>query len=170
MRKDVCIEKRKTMTITLKPPPKPRGLLKWAYFLPRYLYRWHLGWLLGHRVMMITHVGRKTGRKRQTVVEAVNYDPKTQACVAVAGYGEQTDWYRNIQAHPALEIQVGSKRYVPQQHLLSSQELLTLLQNYEHRYPHGLRLLFRALGYPYDGSAEGLSAVAQVLRGVEFRP
>lgn len=158
------------MSITVTPPSKPKGILKWAFLLPRYLYRWHLGWLLGHRLMMITHVGRKTGLMRQSVVEAANYDPKTQACFAVAGYGEQTDWYRNIQAHPALEIQVGNRRYVPQQHLLSTEELLVLLQDYERRYPQGLHILFRVFGYPYDGSPEGLRAVAQVLRGVEFRP
>jgi len=67
-------------------------------------------------------------------------------------------------------VQVGSKRYVPQQRLLSSEELLTLLQDYECRHPHGLRLLLRAAGYPYDGSPEGLCAIAQVLRGVAFRP
>jgi deazaflavin-dependent oxidoreductase (nitroreductase family) len=156
--------------MTVTPPPKPKGLLKWAFTLPLYLYRWHLGWLLGHRCLMITHVGRKTGRKRQTVLEAVNYDPKTQACLAVAAYGEQTDWYRNIQAHSALEVQVGRRRYIPQQHFLSSEELLTLLRDYEHRHPHGLGLLLRAMGYPYDGSSEGLRAVAQVIRGVEFRP
>lgn len=32
-------------------PHKPRGVLKWAYTLPRYLYRWHAGWLLGHRFL-----------------------------------------------------------------------------------------------------------------------
>lgn len=120
--------------------------------------------------MMITHVGRKTGIVRQTVVEAVNYDPKTQACLAVAGWGEQTDWYRNLQAHAALEIHVGRRRYSPRQHFLSTEELLTLLQDYEHRHPRGVRILFRHLGYPYDGSPEGLYAIAQVLRGVEFRP
>ena len=158
------------MSDIVTAPPRPKGLLKWFFLLPRYLYRWHLGWLLGQRFLMITHAGRKTGRKRQTVVEAVNYDPKTQACLAVADYGEQTDWYRNIQDHPALEVQVGHRRYISQQHFLSSEELLTLLQGYEHRHPHGLRLLLRTMGYPYDGSPEGLRAVAQVIRGVEFRP
>ena len=112
----------------------------------------------------------QNGRRPQTVVEAVNYDPKTRVCQAVAGWGERTDWYRNLQAQPAIEIQVGSRRYVPQQHFLSTKELLTLLQDYEHRHPRGLRLLFRHLGYPYDGSPEGLHAIAQVMRGVEFRP
>lgn len=158
------------MSITLTPPAKPKGLLKWFFLVPRYLYRWHLGWLLGPHCLMITHIGRKTGRKRQTVVEAVNYDPKTQSCFAVAGYGEQTDWYRNILVHPPLEIQVGNKRYVPQMRLLSSEELLTLLQKYENRHPHGFRILMRRLGYPYDGSLEALRAIAQVLRAVEFRP
>jgi deazaflavin-dependent oxidoreductase (nitroreductase family) len=108
-------------------------------------------------------------RKRQTVVEAVNYDPKTRACLAVAAYGEQTDWYRNLQAHPALEVQIGRQRYIPHQRFLSPEELLALLQDYQRRHPRGLALLLRAIGYPYNGTSEGLRLVAQVLRGVEFR-
>ena len=158
------------MTITMTPPPKPKGLLKWIFILPRYLYRWHLGWLLGHRFLMITHIGRKTGTIHQTVVEAVHYDPKTHECIAVAGYGASTDWYRNIQAHPALLVQIGNRRYAPQQRILSTEELLALLQNYEHRYPRLFGILLRAIGYPYDGSPEGLHAMAEVLRGVTFRP
>lgn len=158
------------MTIAVTPLSKPKGVLKWAFLLPRSLYRWHPGWLLGNHVMMIIHVGCKTGVVRQTVVEAVNYDPKTQACQALAGWGEQTDWYRNLQAYPALEIQMGSRRYVPQQHFLSTEELLTLFQDYEHRHPRGLRLLFRHPGSPSDGPPERLRAIAQVIRGLEFRP
>jgi deazaflavin-dependent oxidoreductase (nitroreductase family) len=152
-------------------PPKPRGLLKWAYNLPQYLYRWHLGWLLGHRCLMITHLGRKTGRRRQTVLEAVNYDPAIQQCVVMAAYGEQSDWYRNIQAHPALEIQVGGRRYIPQQRFLSSEETLAILQEYRTHYPRAFRSMLRTIGYSsYDGSPEGLRALAQVMRGVAFRP
>ena len=153
------------MTSTLTPPPKPRGLLKWAYLLPRSLDGWRLGWRLRHHIMMMTHVGRKTGIVRQSVVEAVNDDPKTQA-----GWGERTNRYRNREAHPALEIQGGSRRFVPQHRFLSTEELLALFQDDEHRHPRGLRLLFRHLGYPSDGSPEGLHAIAQAIRGVEFRP
>jgi hypothetical protein len=42
------------MSITVTPPSMPKGLLKWAFLLPRYLYRCHLGWLLGHRALMVT--------------------------------------------------------------------------------------------------------------------
>ena len=90
------------MNNTLTVPSKPKGLLKWTFRLPLYLYRWHLGWLLGHRFLMLTHLGRKSGRRRQTVLEVVHYDFKTKECIVIAGYGAQSDWYRNIQAHPAI--------------------------------------------------------------------
>jgi hypothetical protein len=88
--------------MTVLAPSKPTGLLKLAFTLPRYLYRWHLhlGWLLGHRCLMITHIGRKTGRLGQTVVVIVHYDPSTQECIVMSGYGAQSDWYRNMWPRP----------------------------------------------------------------------
>jgi deazaflavin-dependent oxidoreductase (nitroreductase family) len=158
------------MKNTLTIPPRPTGLLKWAFLLPRYLYRWHLGWMLGHRCLMVTHIGRKTGRRRHTVLEAVHYNPVTHECIAVSAYGDHADWYRNIQAHPAIEIQVGCKRYRPKQRNLSPEEMLTLLTDYQHRHPQGLRQLLHLIGYAYDGTPEGLRMVAQSIRGVAFRP
>lgn len=156
--------------MTVLAPSKPTGLLKLVFALPRYLYRWHLGWLLGHRCLMITHVGRKTGRLRQTVVEVAHYDPATQECIVVAAWGEQTDWYRNLVAQSAREVQVGRRRYRPQQHLLSAEETLAVLQAYQRHHPWGVRELMRLVGYAYDGTPEGLRAISQVLRGVAFRP
>ncbi len=162
------------MNTTRTAPPKPRGLLKWAFHLPRYFYRWHLGWILGHLCLMITHVGRKTGCLRQTVLEVIHYDPTTQECIVMAGYGAQSDWYRNIQAQPAIEVQVGRQRYRPQQHLLSAEETLHILEEYPRRHPWRFRvllpLLTRMAGYTYDGTPQGLSAISEVMRGVALRP
>jgi deazaflavin-dependent oxidoreductase (nitroreductase family) len=156
--------------MTLTPPPKPKGLLKWAFSLPLYLYRWHLGWLVGHRFLMVTHLGRKTGRRRQTGPEVAHYDPATQECIVVAAWGEQTDWYRNLQAHPALQVQVGSTRYPPVQRFLTFEETWALLCDYQRVHPRGLRVLLRFMGYGYHGSQEELRAIAQVVRAVAFRP
>jgi deazaflavin-dependent oxidoreductase (nitroreductase family) len=156
--------------MTVTPPPKPKGLLKWAFTLPLYLYRWHLGWLVGHRFLMVTHLGRKTGRRRQTGLEVVHYDPATQECIVVAAWGEQTDWYRNLQAHPAMEVQVGSTRYPPVQRFLTFEETWALLCDYQRVHPRGLRVLLRFMGYGYHGSQEDLRAIAQVVRAVAFRP
>ncbi|MEO8956378.1 MAG: nitroreductase family deazaflavin-dependent oxidoreductase [Ktedonobacteraceae bacterium] len=156
--------------MTVNTPSKPTGLLRLAFTLPRYLYRWHLGWLLGHRCLMITHIGRKTGSLHQTVVEVVHYDPSTQECIVMSGYGAQSDWYRNIQSRPAREVQVGRERYRPQQRLLSAEETLAVLAEYQRHHPWGFRELMHLVGYAYDGTPEGLRTISQVVRGIAFRP
>jgi deazaflavin-dependent oxidoreductase (nitroreductase family) len=158
------------MNSTLTVPSKPKGLLKWMFHLPLYLYRWHLGWLLGHRFLMLTHLGRKSGRKRQTVLEVVRYDPQTKECIVMAGYGEQSDWYRNIQAHPAIEVQVGRQCYVPQQRLLSAEETMHQLEEYQEHHPKAFREFIRIIGYAYDGTPEAMSALSKILRGVALHP
>ncbi|QBD74717.1 nitroreductase family deazaflavin-dependent oxidoreductase [Ktedonosporobacter rubrisoli] len=158
------------MNTALTRPGKPTGLLKLFFKSPLFLYRWHLGWLLGHRFLMFTHIGRKSGRRLQTVVEVVKYDPVTQESVIVAGYGTISDWYRNLQAHPAVEVQIGFKRYVPQQRLLTSEETYEILKYYKRKHPFLVRGLFSFVGYPYDGTEAGLQAVNQIVRGVAFRP
>lgn len=158
------------MNVSVTPPAKPKGLLKLVFTLPLYLYRWHLGWLMGHRFLMLTHTGRKTGRKRQTALEVAHYDPVTEECIVVAAYGEQSDWYRNIQAYPAIEAQVGRKRYTPAQRFLTSEETWALFSEYQHYHPRALRALLRFMGYRYDGSSEGLRAIAMAVRCVAFRP
>ena len=152
------------------PASKPTGLLKLAFTLPKYLYRWHLGWLLGHRCLMVTHLGRKTGRKRQTVLEVVHYASSTRECIVMSGYGTRSDWYRNIQAQPAIKVQIGFQQYAPQQRMLSVEETLERLEEYQRHHPLGFRELMRLVGYAYDGTTEGLHTVAQALRGVAFRP
>lgn len=158
------------MNNTLTAPPRPQGLLKWMFHLPRYLYRFHLGWLFGHRFLMLTHLGRKSGRKRQTVLEVAHYNPKTRECIVMAGYGARSDWYRNIQVHPAIEVQVGRQRYTPQQRILSEEETTHLLKEYQQRHPKAFRGFMRFIGYAYDGTPEALCALGKLLRGVALHP
>lgn len=157
-------------TVTDISPSKPTRLLKLLFALPRYLYRWHIGWMLGHLCLMITHVGRKTGLKRQTVLEVVHYDPSTQEYIVMSGYGTQSDWYRNIQAQPVVEVQVGRQRFAPHQRMLSSGETLAVLKTYQKNPPLRFHELMRLVGYVHDGTPEGLSELSRFLRGVAFRP
>ena len=68
----------------------PRGLLRFLLRLPIWLYQLHLGFLLGHRFLLLTHTGRRSGLLRRTVVEVVSYDrryqwnPERRAFVALA--------------------------------------------------------------------------------------
>jgi hypothetical protein len=104
------------------------------------------------------------------VLEVVQYDPKTLECVVVASYGVQTDRYRNLQAHPALLVQVGGRRYVPRQCMLSSEETLALFEEYQQRHPLRFRRLLRLAGHQYDGTPEGLRTLAALIPAIAFSP
>jgi deazaflavin-dependent oxidoreductase (nitroreductase family) len=145
-------------------------LLLVAFRLPISLYRLHLGWLLGHRFLLLTHRGRKSGRIRKTVLEVVSYDPETHESVVVSGWGERADWYRNIQANPALEVQTGRDRYVPTQRILSADEAYAVMVDYERRLPVLARPVVRRLGFTVSGSDEERRAHAAKLLMVGFRP
>jgi deazaflavin-dependent oxidoreductase (nitroreductase family) len=83
---------------------KPAGALRLALWLPIYLYRLDLGWLLGHSFLLLGHLGRKSGLLRETVLEVILYDPATREGVVLSAWGEKAGWYRNIEAVPALEV------------------------------------------------------------------
>jgi deazaflavin-dependent oxidoreductase (nitroreductase family) len=153
-----------------QPPAKPRGPLKWGFSLPILLYRARLDWLLGHRFLLLTHQGRKTGALHHTVLEVVNYDPASHESAALSAYGERADWYQNILARPALEVRTGRSRYVPQQRLLDAGKRLAALRIYRRRYRRAFQAVMGWLGYPYDGSDAGLNALALMVVMVAFRP
>ena len=64
---------------------RPTGALRLAFRLPIYLYRLGLGQLLGHRFMLLTHRGRRSGRVYQTALEVVRYDPSLRETVVASG-------------------------------------------------------------------------------------
>lgn len=151
------------------PPAQPRGLLKWGFKLPIVLYRARLGWLLGHRFLLLTHHGRKTGKIRRTVLEVVRFDATTGESVVLSAYGKRADWYQNLLAHPAVEVQTGWRRYVPQYRLLGAEERFGALQIYERRYRCAFRAVMRFLGHAYDGTEAGLRELAGSVLMVAFR-
>ena len=151
-------------------PAKPSGLLKLGFNLPILLYHAHLGWLLGHRFLLLTHQGRKSGKTHQTVLEVVSYDRSTGESTVMSAYGLRADWYQNIMSHPALEVQTAGRRYVPEQRMLDAQERFAALAMYERRYRWAFRAVMTYLGYRYDGTDAGLRTLANLVVMVGFRP
>jgi deazaflavin-dependent oxidoreductase (nitroreductase family) len=154
----------------LAAPPRP--LLRWLFRVPLWLYRAHLGWLMGHRLARVTHVGRRTGQVHQTIVEVVRYEPRTREIVVMAGWGGRTDWYRNVQARPALEVRSGGLAYRPVQRFLTADETYREVRQYVRRHAWVARLLFpRLLGLSLDApEREQRAVVDATLRGVAFLP
>ncbi|HET9495583.1 MAG TPA: nitroreductase family deazaflavin-dependent oxidoreductase [Chloroflexia bacterium] len=133
------------------------------------MYRLHLGWLAGTEFMLITHKGRKTGTLHSTIVLIVHHDPRTLESVVTA-WGEQADWYRNILASPAVEVQVGSRKYKPEQRLVGTEELADMLVAHRKAHPIRARIQTLLLGWKWSTSRDEMLEVARSARGVAFRP
>ena len=85
------------MTEEINVPQPPRGLSHILWRLPITLYRARLGWLLGDRVLLLTHTGRVSGKPRQAVIEIIRYDKVADYYLVASGFGEESDWFKNIQ-------------------------------------------------------------------------
>ena len=77
--------------------------------MPRYVYLWHLGWLLGHRFLLLTHTGRNSGVPRQTILEVLQHETASDAYYVLSGWGGKADWLRNVEKTPEVIITVGRR-------------------------------------------------------------
>jgi deazaflavin-dependent oxidoreductase (nitroreductase family) len=149
---------------------QPGRLALVAMRLPRPLYHRGWGWMLGHTFLLITHQGRKTGKRRETVAMALAYDPDTRETVVFSAWGPNTEWIRNLRAHPALRIQIGRESYVPEQRFLSEDESVAVVREFQRRHPWRTRLFAGILGW---GDLSTQWAVRELTRSrpfVSFRP
>ena len=163
-------EHRRTAKPLLGLRRQPGRLALGVMRMPLPLYRRGWGWLLDHTFLLITHAGRKTGKRRETVAMVLGYDPLTQEAVVCSAWGPNTDWIRNLRAHAALQIQIGRESYTPEQRFLSEDESVAVAVEFRRRHPWRSRILATILGW---GDLSSEAAVRHVVRSrpfVSFRP
>jgi deazaflavin-dependent oxidoreductase (nitroreductase family) len=154
---------------------KRKGRL-WDFFrAPVYLYRWRLGWLLGKRFVLLTHYGRRTGLRRQTVLEVVEYRKQGPEVVVANGFGPNSDWVRNIQARPGeVEVTVGVRHFAASHRYLGEEEAMAVIEGYERRNRF-MAPIVRAgfswlLGWKYHGGESDRRRLVQQIPLIAFRP
>lgn len=135
-------------TESRRPPPVWRLLQR----APLPLYRLGLGALLGPR-LRLTHVGRRTGLHRHTILEVIAHDAQRDEYFVAAFWGPGCDWYRNIQAAPAVEVVVGRRRFTPQQRFVAGDEAEALIARYRARRPRWSRFAERTIRRPVTAAA-----------------
>jgi deazaflavin-dependent oxidoreductase (nitroreductase family) len=147
------------------------GRLALALFrMPLHAYRHDAGWLLGRTFMEFTHTGRRTGQPHEAVAMVLHFDKATHEAVVCAAWGAETDWYRNLQAGPAIGVRIGRGTYVPERRFLTDEEAFEVAVGFRHDHPHRLRLLGAVLGW---GDLDDDGAVRHFVRThpfVAFRP
>lgn len=159
------------MTTSLSERFPVRGRRRILLRLPIWLYHVHLGWLLGNRFLLLTHIGRRSGRPRQTVLEVIRHDPATDNHVIASGWGERADWLLNIQQAPNVGITVWGRRLAMVAERLASEEAATEFSHYARRHPIVFRHLAPFLfGQPIHGTAEDMRRLARSCPVVALRP
>ncbi|WP_296366490.1 MULTISPECIES: nitroreductase family deazaflavin-dependent oxidoreductase [unclassified Pseudonocardia] len=106
---------------------------------PIWIYRMRLGFLFGSRMLMLEHVGRRTGQRRRVVLEVFGH-PASDRYLVVSGFGDRAQWFRNVRAHPQVRVSVAGRRSVPATaRVLGSAEADAALARYAARYPRAWR-------------------------------
>ena len=84
----------------------PQGIARSVSRFPISLYRLGWGGVLGWLPMLVmTTKGRHSGLARHVMVEFRRHGSKYYV---FSGWGERTDWYRNLLQHPRVTIQHGA--------------------------------------------------------------
>ena len=118
---------------------------RWVVRAPVVLFRCGLGFLFAGRLVMVTHRGRRSGKRRYVVLEVVDR-PSRDVVVIASGFGERAQWYRNLEADPRCLVSVGGRSDVAAvARLLPDDESAAALERYAARYPRSWKELRRAI-------------------------
>ena len=149
----------------------PSQALRFSLRLPIWLYRLHLGWLLGNRFLMLTHKGRKSGQTYQTVIEVVQFDKERDTYYAVSGWGKRADWYQNIHAYPDIVINAGRRQLKAHATDIPLPEAVDILETYTRQHPLAFKELCRLfLGEHLQPSRDSGRRLAELMPMISFQP
>jgi deazaflavin-dependent oxidoreductase (nitroreductase family) len=155
--------------------PRPPGpVLRAVLRAPAMLYHRGLGGLLGERFLMVTHAGRRSRRRYDTVLEVVGRLPSSGEYVVLAGRGRSADWLRNVAAAGAQQVTVGRRRFRAAVRELGPDEAVAVLAGYERHNrlaaPVVRAVLSGLVGWRYTGSDRDRRRLVGELPLVAFGP
>lgn len=133
------------------------------------LWRIRLGWATGHALLVLTHVGRRTGKRYRTVLYVQRYDDRTREAAVISVWGN-SQWFRNISAAPAAQVEIGRQRYEPRQRFLNAAEIVELERRFRARHRIVAWAQAKLMGWPWPATEEQLRNLCDGLRAVAFTP
>lgn len=153
---------------------RPGPIVSQALRLPARLYDIGAGRLLGHRFLLLTHRGRRSGRPYRTILEVVRWDPEKREATVMSGFGAQANWRLNVLAGGAVEVQIATTQFAAAARSLEREEAVVVLADYERRNrlagPIVRAILSRLAGFRFDGSAEARERLVEALPLLAFSP
>lgn len=136
---------------------RPNPLLKLFFKFPLLLHKIGLGgWekLIGAEWMLLSTTGRKTGRRRDSMVDVMDYDAESDTYYIEAAYGSRADWFKNIQANPVFDAQVGRRKFKATAEELSGKDTGEALVRFFRRKPAYTRSVMAMVGMKFKDEDE----------------
>jgi deazaflavin-dependent oxidoreductase (nitroreductase family) len=148
--------------------------LEAALKAPVVMYDVGLGCVVGHRFLLLTHRGRKSGLVHRTMLEVLRWEPGSRTAYVISGLGRGSQWLKNLQAGQGLEVRCGGDRFVPTHRLLTTDEAAVVLEDYERAHGLAARLipgvLNRLADVDYDGTDASRRRVVEQLPILALTP
>lgn len=136
---------------------RPNWFLKNFMKIPVWVHKLGFGgWerLIGAQWMLIATIGRKTGKRRETMVDVMDYDKATDTYYIEAAYGSRADWFRNIQANPIFEAQVGRRKFRATASPLANEDAGEMMVRFYRAKPAYTRSVMAMVGMKFEGEEE----------------
>lgn len=147
----------------------PGPVFKWLFKIPILQYKLGLGWMIGRYILLLTTTGRKSGKPRHTPLEYL-YDQENDRYRIAAGWGGQTDWYRNLKKDPKVTVQVGRRKFKAVAEPACDEEVAKYMMHVSARHPEMDRVWNRWSDQPLDGTFEGYVHAAKFFPSVWLKP
>jgi len=106
------------------------------------------------------------------MLEVMQWDPLAREAIVMSGFGSNANWYLNVFADGAVEVQIASLRFQPEVRRLEHEEAAQVMADYERRNriiaPLVRIVLSRLAGFHYDGSPEAQLKLVDMLPLIAF--
>lgn len=148
-------------------PDPDTPIMRFFYKMPIWAFR--TGWqpIIGRLFVLMAHTGRKTGQTRYTPLE-YRIAPNGRLYV-ISGYGDKSQWYKNIMADPYVTLQwAGHTEGMQAYRVTDRDELRMLFDQYLRERPVTTKAFLDMLEIPYD--LDAIIAKADELYCVGFVP
>lgn len=145
-----------------------RKFYKRSKFGPITAYRIGLGPLIGRVVLLLTTTGRKTGLARVTPLQ---YELIDGIYHVGAVFGTKTDWVRNIQADPGVQVRVKNLVFTGTAEVFTDpEELADFIKYRMEKHPRMIGMIMRMDGFSANPTREDLVEYCANLALVRITP
>lgn len=137
------------------------------HYPPRIAYALGLGPLVGRVILLLTTRGRKSGLARVTPLQ---YEEVGGDIYIGSAMGRNSDWFRNIQADPCVEVRAGKRKFQGTAEVVTDpRRIADYLELRLERHPQMVGLILKMEGLPTKPARSDLEKYAERLSMVVIR-